>query len=99
MLCHHPLLLPDLIFHSVIEVEIHITQYSSMGLINVMYGSAGLFMLSYLSLSRGIGACIIVKDYIKCTTIHNAHLWVPLLERDNMTKRYKIFTFIMTIYF
>ena len=31
--------------------------------------------------------------------IHNAHLWVPLLERDNVTNKYRIFTFIITIYF
>ena len=37
--------------------------------------------------------------YIECTVIHNAHLWVPLLERDNVTNRYKIFTFIITIFF
>ena len=37
--------------------------------------------------------------YIKCTMIHNAHFGFPLLEIDNMTNGYKIFTFIITIFF
>ena len=31
---------------------------------HVMYGSASLFALFYLSLSRGIVSCIIVKYYL-----------------------------------
>ena len=53
-----------------------------------------------LGLSRGIVSCILlIIIYIKCTVIHKACLWVPLLERDNMTNIYKIFTFIITIFF
>ena len=37
--------------------------------------------------------------YIKCTAICNVHLQVPSLERDTVTNRYKIFTFITTIFF
>ena len=48
-------------------------------LMSVMYGSAGLLALSYLSLSRGIVSCIyLFIIYIECTAIHNTHLWVPL---------------------
>ena len=47
--------------------------------INVMYGSASLLVLFYLGLSRGIVSHIyLVIIYIKCTTIHNANLRVPL---------------------
>ena len=67
---------------------------------HVMYGSARLSALSYLSLSSSIVSCICLSIiYIECTTIHNAHLWVPLQERNNMTNRYKVFTFIITIIF
>ena len=65
-----------------------------------MYGSAGLLTLFYLSLSKGIVSCIyLFVIYIKGTMIHNAHLQVPLQERNNMTKIYKIFTFITSIIF
>ena len=66
-----------------------------------MFGSAGLIALSYLSLSMGLYCHVYLLNiiYIKCTEIHNACLQVPFLERDNMTNRYKIFTFIITIFF
>ena len=65
-----------------------------------MYGSACLLVLFYLRLSRGIFSHIyLVIIYIKYTMIHNARLWVPLLERNNVTNGYKIFTFITTIIF
>ena len=46
---------------------------------HVMYSSAGLPTLSYLSLSSGIVShiCLFII-YTECTTIYNAHLWVPL---------------------
>ena len=67
---------------------------------HVMYGSASLSALSYLSLSSSIVSCICLSIiYMECTTIHNAHLWVPLQERNNMTNRYKVFTFIISIIF
>ena len=66
----------------------------------LMYGSAGLLALFSLGLSRGIVSRIyLFVVYIECTAIHNAHLWVPLQERYNMTNIYKIFTFITTIIF
>ena len=47
--------------------------------LHVMCGSAGLLVLFYLGLSRGIVSHIyLVIIYIECTAIHNAHLWVPL---------------------
>ena len=54
-----------------------------------------------LVLSRGIVSCILlIVIYIECTMIHNAHLQVPFLYmNDNMTNRYKVFTFITTIFF
>ena len=46
--------------------------------LSVMYGSADLFALSCLRLSRGIVSHILlIVIYIECTTIHNAHPWVP----------------------
>ena len=58
--------------------------------LSVIYGSARLFALSYLILSRGIVShMLLIVTYIKCTVIHNAHLQVPLLERNNVTNRYK----------
>ena len=45
---------------------------------SVMYGSASLFALSYLGLSRGIVLHIyILVIYVECTMIHNTHLQVP----------------------
>ena len=42
-----------------------------------MYGSTGLFYSILLKLSRGIVSCILlIVNYIECTAIHNAHLWV-----------------------
>ena len=65
-----------------------------------MYGSTCLSVLSYLSLSRGIMSHISLSIiYIECTMIHNACLWVLLQERNNVTNRYKVFTFIITIIF
>ena len=64
--------------------------------IGLMSGRAGLLVSFYLDMYRGIVSHIyLVIIYI---TIHNAHLWVPLYERNNVNI-YKLFTFIITIIF
>ena len=60
---------------------------------NVMYGNACFLAPSYLSLCKGIVSCILlIVIYIKCTMIHNAHLWVPLSERDIMLQATTIYS-------
>ena len=67
----------------------------------VMYGSAGLLALFYLGLSRGVMSHI----YIFICGLYKIHCDTQcsslgsFIERDNMTNRYKIFTFITTIIF